>query len=124
MHLARAVAAIMAVDVAADRLFITRKTVGRDRCGACRAGSACGPGRRAKPCRSGSPAALLGGTAEVTPRRPVPLDRSLPVHRDGGGVLVVESGDVLLAEARPAESAISVWSTPTRCCSVSERRWR
>ena len=55
---------------------------------------------------SGSLAALLGGAAEVTLRRPVPLDRSLPVHRDGGGVLVVEDGDVLLAEARPAKVAL------------------
>ena len=55
---------------------------------------------------SGSLAALLGGAAEVTLRRPVPLDRSLPVHRDGGGVLVVEDGGVLLAEARPAKVAL------------------
>jgi hypothetical protein len=54
---------------------------------------------------SGSLAALLGGAAEVTLRRPVPLDRSLPVHRDGAGILV-EDGDVLLAEARPVEVAL------------------
>ena len=30
---------------------------------------------------SGSLAALLGGAAEITLRRPLPLDRSLPVGR-------------------------------------------
>jgi hypothetical protein len=55
---------------------------------------------------SGSLAALLGGAAEVTLRRPVPLDRPLPVRRgDGEGTLVVEDGGVLLAEARPAKVA-------------------
>jgi hypothetical protein len=52
---------------------------------------------------SGSLAALLGGVAEVTLRRPVPLDRPLPVRGDGDGTLVVEDGGVLLAEARPAK---------------------
>jgi hypothetical protein len=54
---------------------------------------------------SGSLAALLGGAAEVTLRRPLPLDRPLPLHRDGDGTLVVEDGGVLLAEARPAKAA-------------------
>jgi hypothetical protein len=61
---------------------------------------------------SGSLAALLGGAAEVTLRRPVPLDRSLSVNRDGGGVLVVEDGDVLLAEARPAKVALEPLAAP------------
>jgi hypothetical protein len=61
---------------------------------------------------SGSLAALLGGAAEVTLRRPVPLDRSLPVHRDGGGALVVEDGGVLLAEARPAKVALEPLAAP------------
>lgn len=69
---------------------------------------------------SGSLAALLGGAAEVTLRRPVPLDRSLPVHRDGGGVLVVEDGGVLLAEARPAEVALE---TPGPRPGPPSRRW-
>jgi hypothetical protein len=55
---------------------------------------------------SGSLAALLGGAAEVTLRRPVPLERPLPVRRGGGGTLVVEDGGVLLAEARPAKVAV------------------
>jgi len=47
-------------------------------------------------------AALVGGAAEVTLRRPVPLDRPLPVRRDGDGVPVAEDGELLVAEARPA----------------------
>jgi hypothetical protein len=56
---------------------------------------------------SGSLAALLGGAAEVTLRRPVPLERPLPVRGGDGddGTLVVEDGGVLLAEARPAKAA-------------------
>jgi hypothetical protein len=81
MHLARAVAAIMA------RWF-------------------CGPpGVANGGVASGSLAGLLDGAAEVTLRRPVPLDRSLPVHRDGGGTLVVEDGGRRLAKARPATLA-------------------
>jgi hypothetical protein len=62
---------------------------------------------------SGSLAALLGGAAEVTLRRPVPLDRPLPVRRgDGDGTLVVEDGGVLLAEARPASMAVAPLEVP------------
>lgn len=52
---------------------------------------------------SGSLAALLGDAAEVTLRRPVPLDRPLPVRDHGDGTMVVEDGGVLVAEARPAK---------------------
>ena len=61
---------------------------------------------------SGSLAALLGGVAEVTLRRPVPLDRPLPVRGDGEGTLVVEDGGVLLAEARPAKVAVEPPAVP------------
>jgi hypothetical protein len=50
----------------------------------------------------GSLAALLGGAAEVTLRRPVPLGRPLRARRGGDGELLVEDGDALLAEVRPA----------------------
>jgi len=53
----------------------------------------------------GSLAALLAGAADVTLRRPVPLERALTVHPDADG-LVLNDGDTLLAEARP--SAIDV----------------
>ena len=49
----------------------------------------------------GSLAALVDGAAEVTLRRPLPLERALTVRRDGDG-LVLSDGDTLLAEARPA----------------------
>jgi hypothetical protein len=61
---------------------------------------------------SGTLAVLLGGPAEVTLRHPVPLDRPLPVHRDGDGTLVMKDGDVLLAEARPAKLALEPPSPP------------
>ena len=61
---------------------------------------------------SGSLAALLGGAAEVTLRRPVPLDRPLPVRGDHDGTLVVEDGGVLLAEARPATAAAELLAVP------------
>jgi hypothetical protein len=60
---------------------------------------------------SGSLAVLLGGAAEVTLRRPVPLDRPLPV-RDGDGALAVEDGGVLLAEARPAKPPVALPALP------------
>jgi hypothetical protein len=47
-------------------------------------------------------AALLDGPAEVTLRRPPPLDRPLRIEYDGGGVAVWD-GDALVAEAAPAE---------------------
>jgi hypothetical protein len=57
----------------------------------------------------GAVAALCGGDAEVTLRRPVPLARPLAV-REGDGVLLVLDDGTPLAEARPAaadtESAV------------------
>jgi hypothetical protein len=50
----------------------------------------------------GSLAALCGGSAEVTLRRPIPLDRPLSVRDDGDGGLLVLDGGTTLAQARPA----------------------
>ena len=44
-------------------------------------------------------ATRLGGEAEVTFRRPVPLERPLQVELRDGGALVLRDGDVVLAEA-------------------------
>jgi hypothetical protein len=49
----------------------------------------------------GSLAALLGGAAHVTLRRPLPLERALTVRRHAEG-LVVNDGETLLAEVHPA----------------------
>lgn len=69
---------------------------------------------------SGSLAALLGGAAEVTLRRPVPLDRPLPVRGDHDGTLVVEDGGVLLAEARPATAAAELLAVPGNAAVTPE----
>jgi hypothetical protein len=66
---------------------------------------------------SGSLAALLGAAAEVTLRRPVPLDRPLPVRGEDDGTLVVEDGGVVLAEARPAEVPVELLAVPAAVTS-------
>jgi hypothetical protein len=49
---------------------------------------------------AGALAAYLDGVAEVTLRRPVPLDRELSVGRRGDGEVVALDGEDLIAEAR------------------------
>jgi hypothetical protein len=63
----------------------------------------------------GSLAALLGGTVEVTLRRPLPLERPLGVRRDGDGILLLEDDGRLLAAARPSatEVELTVPDAPT-----------
>jgi len=53
-------------------------------------------------------AGLIGGTAEVTLRRPPPLDRPLDVQRLDGGSVAVLDGDTLVAEGAPASVEIEV----------------
>jgi hypothetical protein len=66
---------------------------------------------------SGSLAALLGrpAHAEVSLRRPVPLERPLGVRRDGDAILALEDDGRLLAEGRPpaAEVELTVPNCPT-----------
>jgi hypothetical protein len=50
----------------------------------------------------GSIAALHGGAAQVTLRRPLPLERPLAARHDGHGALLVRDGDTLLAESQSA----------------------
>lgn len=50
---------------------------------------------------SGAFAAFAGGAAEVSLRRPVPLDTPLRVDRDDQGEVRVFDGEDLVAEARP-----------------------
>ena len=49
-------------------------------------------------------AALLGGAAEVTLRRPVPLETALEVRREGSSVRIFD-GDQLVAEVSPVNLA-------------------
>jgi hypothetical protein len=55
----------------------------------------------------GSLAAPFGGAAEVTLRRPLPLERTLTVRPDGDG-LVLGDGETLLAQARPAATDVAL----------------
>ncbi len=53
-------------------------------------------------------AARLGGEAEVTFRRPVPLERPLPLELRGDGVVVLLDGGLVLAEAVRTQLDIAV----------------
>jgi hypothetical protein len=55
---------------------------------------------------------FLGGTAEVTLRRPPPLGRPLDVERDARRV-VVRDGDAVVAEAVEATLALTIPDPPT-----------
>ena len=57
-------------------------------------------------------AGRLGRTAEVTLRRPPPLDRLLDVEHEGERVLV-RDGDALVAEAAPARVDVDVPAAPS-----------
>jgi hypothetical protein len=50
---------------------------------------------------AGAVAGLLGGRAEVSLRKPVPLDMPLAVERDGFGAVRVLDGEALIAEGHP-----------------------
>ena len=52
-------------------------------------------------------AGLLGGVAEVTLRRPPPLDRELEVVREDGRVEILD-GEALVAEAEPVALVVDV----------------
>ena len=49
-------------------------------------------------------AAVLGGAAEVTLRRPVPLETALDVRREGASIRILD-GDQLIAEVAPVNLA-------------------
>jgi hypothetical protein len=57
-------------------------------------------------------AAQLGASAEVTLRKPPPLDRALRVESDDAGVRLLD-GDVLIASARVAEPELTIPEPPT-----------
>ncbi len=51
-------------------------------------------------------AGLVGGTAEVTLRRPPPLDRPLQVARLDDGGVALRDGETVIAEGAPASLEI------------------
>jgi hypothetical protein len=64
---------------------------------------------------SGAIAGFLGGPAEVTLRRPVPLDRELAVEPGSHGAVRVLDGEDLIGDARPAPDLdLEVPAAPTR----------
>jgi hypothetical protein len=67
----------------------------------------------------GSLAVRLDGAAEVTLRRPLPLERALTVRRDGDG-LVLNDGDTVLAEARPSAIDVAL-AVPAEVTAVQAR---
>ena len=66
-------------------------------------------------------AGFLGGDAEVTLRRPPPLERPLAVTRDGERMLVYDGPD-LVAEAIPARLDLEVPPSPTRAAAEAAAR--
>lgn len=78
----------------------------------------CGPPRTANGgYLAGLVAARLGGAAEVTLRRPVPLERRVAVERRGDDGLVVVDGETILAEA--VRTAVEV-AVPTPAITVAQ----
>lgn len=57
---------------------------------------------------SGRLASYVGGAVEVTLRRPPPLNQSLEVERSSADRVALLHGELLLAEARPAEVDLSL----------------
>ena len=53
-------------------------------------------------------AGIIAGPAEVTLRRPPPLDCPLAVERLGGGAIALREGETLIAEGAPAAVEIDV----------------
>ena len=60
---------------------------------------------------AGRLAALVGGSAEITLRAPPPLDRPLPLVRNGDAI-ELRDGDTLLASVRPATFELDVPPLP------------
>ena len=68
---------------------------------------------------SGIAAGLLEGPAEVTLRRPVPLDRRLDVERDGAGVRLLDDGGLVIEAREVSELDLDV---PAPVSVVEARR--
>lgn len=57
-------------------------------------------------------AAFIGGVAEVTLRKPPPLETEMQVAAEDGGAVGLYDGERLVATARPAEVAVTPRVTP------------
>ena len=57
--------------------------------------------------------AFIEGSAEVTLRRPPPLEKALAVSREDDGTVALHDGDNLIARARPAEIAVPADRSPS-----------
>lgn len=73
---------------------------------------------------AGIVARYVGGVAEVTLRRPPPLEVPLRVARGTGGTVSLHDGEALVAEGRPAELDLEVPNPPTvEQAHAAERRF-
>lgn len=73
----------------------------------------CGPPKSANGGYAcGRLAAFIEGPAEVTLRRPPPLDKAMRVVAEGDGVALYD-GDTLIASARAATADVAIPSTPS-----------
>ena len=73
---------------------------------------------------AGRAALLLGdGPAEVTLRRPVPLDTALQVQHQAGRALVSDAEGNLSVEARPASLELEIPAAPTAAEAEAAARW-
>jgi len=61
----------------------------------------------------GVTAAFIDGTAEVTLRRPPPLERPMRVKRLNNGEILLQDGDAVIAEARSSRIELDVPEPPT-----------
>lgn len=69
----------------------------------------------------GAVARHIQGDAEVTLRRPPPLDRALDVREVAGGIEVFD-GDDLIAEGRPATFALDIPDPPSMAQAEEARK--
>ncbi len=73
---------------------------------------------------AGRAALLLGdGPAEVTLRRPMPLDTTLAVRHDAAGAAVLDAEGNVVVEAKPATLELEVPAPPSPAEAEAATRW-
>jgi len=62
---------------------------------------------------SGVVARFIKGTAEITLKRPTPLNKSLNIEKTSNGKILLLDGDVILAEGKPSSINLKVPDPPS-----------